>query len=172
MPYSRHDVADARIGRPGSIFSRFSRRPDRPFRVKLRGSVLTLIRLPNRRQIRGKLHQLSTTGGLMHLEKPLDEKLQVEVIFHLGETTIREKAEMMFPMWATQGWLQPFRFIDLPEATKNALEASLLQFVQRLQDPIPSSSRSRTAARRHPLSDRLRCLPSKTKAALRAAFVK
>jgi hypothetical protein len=108
---------------------------DRPFRVKLRGSVLSLIRLPNRRQIRGKVHQLSTSGGLMHLEKPLDEKLRVEVIFHLGETTVREKAEMMFPMWATQGWLQPFRFIDLPEATKNALEANLLSYVQRLQDP-------------------------------------
>ena len=64
----------------------------RPFRVKLRGSVLALIRLPNRREVRGKLHQLSTTGGLMHLEKPLDEKLEVELIFHLGETTIREKA--------------------------------------------------------------------------------
>jgi hypothetical protein len=113
---------------------------DRPFRVKLRGSVLTLVRLPNRRQIRGKLHQLSTTGGLMHLEKPLDEKLHVEVIFHLGETTIRQKAEMMFPMWATQGWLQPFRFIDLPEATKTALEASLAQFVQGLQDPSSQAS--------------------------------
>ena len=110
---------------------------DRPFRVKLRGSVLTLIRLPNRRHIRGKLHQLSTTGGLMHLEKPLDEKLHVEVIFHLGETTIREKAEMMFPMWATQGWLQPFRFIELPEASKEGLQKSLLQFIQ---DPQPPSS--------------------------------
>jgi hypothetical protein len=108
---------------------------DRPFRVKLRGSVLSLIRLPNRRQIRGKIHQLSTSGGLMHLEKPLDEKLRVEVIFHLGETTVREKAEMMFPMWATQGWLQPFRFIDLPEATKKSLDANLRSFVQRLQDP-------------------------------------
>jgi hypothetical protein len=108
---------------------------DRPFRVKLRGSVLTLIRLPNRRELRGKLHQLSTTGGLMHLEKPLDEKLQVELIFHLGETTVREKVQMMFPMWATQGWLQPFRFVGLPEATRSALEASLLQFMQRLQDP-------------------------------------
>src|SRR5271155_1942965 len=85
---------------------------DRPFRVKLRGSVLALIRLPNRRQVRGKLHQLSTSGGLMNLEQPLDEKLQVELIFHLGETTIREKVEMLFPMWATQGWLQPFRFLE------------------------------------------------------------
>jgi hypothetical protein len=107
---------------------------DRPFRVKLRGSVLTLIRLPNRRQLRGKLHQLSTTGGLIHLEKPLDEKLKVELIFHLGETTLREKVEMMFPMWATQGWLQPFRFVELSEATKKSLETSLLQFIQHLED--------------------------------------
>jgi hypothetical protein len=106
----------------------------RPFRVKLRGSVLALIRLPNRREVRGKLHQLSTSGGLMNLEQPLDEKLQVEVIFHLGETTIREKVEMLFPMWATQGWLQPFRFRDLPEADKNVLEACLQSFVRQAQE--------------------------------------
>jgi hypothetical protein len=107
----------------------------RPFRVKFRGSVLTLIRLPNRREVRGKLHQLSTSGGLMHLEKPLDENLEVELIFHLGETIIREKAEIMFAMWATQGWLQPFHFVDLPEASRNALETSLRSFVQRPQEP-------------------------------------
>jgi len=107
---------------------------DRPFRVKLRGSVLTLIRLPNQRQVRGKLHQLSTSGGLVHLEKPLDEKLKVEFIFHLGNTTIRQRAEIMFPMWATQGWLQPFRFVELPEASKSALETSLLSFVQNVQE--------------------------------------
>jgi hypothetical protein len=103
---------------------------DRPFRVKFRGSILTLMRLPNRREIRGKLHQLSVTGGLMNVEQPLDEKLKVELIFHLGETTVRERVEMMFPMWATQGWLQPFRFVELPELSKNGLERSLLQFVQ------------------------------------------
>ncbi len=102
----------------------------RPFRVKLRGSVLTLIRLPNQRQIRGNLHQLSISGGLLHLEKPLDEKLEVELIFHLGGTTVRQKAHIMFPMWATQGWLQPFRFIELPEASKTALETTLRSFVQ------------------------------------------
>jgi hypothetical protein len=105
----------------------------RPFRVKLRGSILALIRLPNRRQVRGKLHQISTTGGLLNVEAPLDEKLQVELIFHLGETTIREKVEMLFPMWATQGWLQPFRFVDLPEANKKVLETNLLAFVQQTQ---------------------------------------
>jgi hypothetical protein len=118
-----------------SVAGAAARPPQRPFRVKLRGSVLTLIRLPNRREVRGKLHQLSTTGGLMHLEKPLDEKLRVEVIFQLGEAPVREKAEMLFPMWATQGWLQPFRFLDLPEASKNALDASLQSFIRQMQEP-------------------------------------
>jgi hypothetical protein len=103
----------------------------RPFRVKLRGSILALIRLPNRRELRGKLHQLSTTGGLLNVEKPLDEKLQVELIFQLGEATIREKAEMMFPMWATQGWLQPFRFVEVPEERTKILDTNLLLFVQQ-----------------------------------------
>jgi len=89
------------------------------------------MRLPNRREVRGKLHQLSTTGGLMHVEKPLDENLKVELIFQLGNTTVREKAEIMFPMWATQGWLQPFRFVDLPEARKTALQTSLQSFFLR-----------------------------------------
>ena len=98
---------------------------DRPFRVKLRGSVLVLVRLPNRRAVRAAIHQLSTSGGVIHLEKPLDEKLEVELIFHLYETTIRGKAQMLFPMWATQGWMQPFRFVDLSDADREALDANL-----------------------------------------------
>jgi hypothetical protein len=98
---------------------------DRPFRAKLRGSVLVLIRLPNRRQLRAAIHQLSTTGGVIHLEKPLDEKVEVELIFHIDGITIRGKAQMLFPMWATQGWLQPFRFTALSEGCQNALHASL-----------------------------------------------
>jgi hypothetical protein len=119
---------------PSSSAGTARQEPRRPFRVKLRGSVLTLMRLPNRREVRGKLHQLSTSGGLMHVDKPLDEKLEVELIFNLGKTTIREKAQIMFPMWATQGWLQPFRFIELPEAHKDALLAGLLAFVQQPPD--------------------------------------
>ena len=97
----------------------------RPFRAKLRGSVLVLIRLPNRRQIRAALHQLSTTGGVIHLEGPLDEKIEVELLFHIDRTTIRGKAQMLFPMWATQGWLQPFRFTSLSDTCHKALDASL-----------------------------------------------
>jgi hypothetical protein len=102
----------------------------RPFRVKIRGSILAIIQLPNRRHVRGKLHQISTTGGLVNVEQPLDEKLQVELIFQLGDTTVREKAEMLFPMWATQGWLQPFRFLDLPESNKDILETKLVELMR------------------------------------------
>lgn len=106
-----------------------NRTVDRPFRVKLRGSVLALLRLPNRRSVRGAFHQLSTSGGVIHLEKPLDEKLEVELIFHLRETTIRGKAQMLFPMWATQGWMQPFRFVDLSEANRQTLDTNLKSFL-------------------------------------------
>lgn len=101
----------------------------RPFRVKLRGSVLALVRLPNRRDVRAAIHQLSLTGGVIHLEKPLDEKLSVEVIFHIDETTIRGKAQMLFPMWATQGWMQPFRFTDLNDANRELLDATLKPYM-------------------------------------------
>jgi len=39
---------------------------DRPFRVKLRGSVLVLVRLPNKRALRAAIHQLSISGGVIH----------------------------------------------------------------------------------------------------------
>jgi len=105
---------------------------DRPFRVKLRGSVLVLIRLPNKRQLRAALHQLSTSGGVINLEKPLDEKIEVELIFHIDRSTIRGKAQMLFPMWATQGWMQPFRFVELTDTDRNALQENLQSFIGNL----------------------------------------
>lgn len=66
----------------------------------------------------------------MNVDKPLDEKLKVELIFHIGKLTVRQRAEMLFPMWATQGWLQPFRFLELPDGSRNDLEQNLLGFVQ------------------------------------------
>ena len=102
---------------------------ERPFRVRLRGSVLALVRLPNKRAVRAAIHQLSISGGVIHLEKPLDEKLEVEMIFHISKATIRSKAQMLFPMWATQGWMQPFRFVDLPEKSRDMLDAKLKTFL-------------------------------------------
>ncbi len=102
---------------------------DRPFRVKLRGSVLVLVRLPNKRSLRAAIHQLSTSGGVIHFDKPLDEKIEVELIFHISKATIRGKAQMLFPMWATQGWMQPFRFVKLADNYREILDTTLKSFI-------------------------------------------
>ncbi len=99
-------------------------------RVKLAGTVLSLVRLENGRQTRGRLHQLSITGGLLHLETPLDEGIKVEVIFHVGNSTVRSKARMLFPMWATKGYLQPFEFADLSEEDRTNLQADLQRLLE------------------------------------------
>src|SRR6266478_6932057 len=100
-------------------------------RVKLGGSVLALLQLQNRRQIRTRLSQLSANGGLLQLEKPLDEGIVVEVLFHVGSTTVRSQAEMLFPMWATKGCLQPFRFKDIPDEMRTRLEQDLTALLKR-----------------------------------------
>lgn len=99
-------------------------------RVKLGGSILALVVLENGRQIRGRMSQLSVNGGLVSLERPLDEGIKVTVLFHLGVTSIRCRSQMMFPMWATQGCLQPFRFLELPEASRDSLNQELEDLVK------------------------------------------
>lgn len=98
-------------------------------RVKLAGTVLALVQLENGREIQARLHQLSFTGGLLHLDKPLDEGIKAEVMFHVGGSTIRSKVAMLFPMWATQGCLQPFEFTDLAEEDRAKLDADLQKFL-------------------------------------------
>jgi hypothetical protein len=100
-------------------------------RVKLGGSVLALLQLQNRRQIRARLSQLSCNGGLLQLEQPLDEGILIEVLFHVGSTTVRSKAQMLFPMWATKGCLQPFRFKDIPVDVRGSLEQDLIALLKR-----------------------------------------
>src|SRR6202161_804587 len=94
-------------------------------RVKLAGTVLSLVCLENGRQTRGRLHMLSITGGLLNVASPLDEGIKVELIFHVGESTVRSKARMLFPMWATQGYLQPFEFDELDEEDRCNLRVDL-----------------------------------------------
>jgi hypothetical protein len=84
-----------------------------------------MLRLENGRHIRAKLHQVSITGGLLHMEQPLDEGIKVEVMFHVGSYTVRSKGAMLFPMWATKGCLQPFRFLDFGDEERGKLEATL-----------------------------------------------
>ncbi|MFY9845856.1 MAG: PilZ domain-containing protein [Terriglobales bacterium] len=105
-------------------------RGQRGLRVKLGGSILALVLLENGRQIRGRMSQLSVNGGLVSVEHPLDEGIRVTVLFHLGDTSVRCRAQMLFPMWATNGCLQPFRFLELPEASRSRLNRELGDLVR------------------------------------------
>lgn len=106
-------------------------RTKRPPRVKLVGTILALVQLESGRQIQARIHQLSVTGGLLYLEDPLNEAIKVELAFHIGSSTVRAKAVMLFPMWATQGYLQPFEFVDLAEEDKQKLAADLQTFLEQ-----------------------------------------
>jgi hypothetical protein len=107
-----------------------SRKRERGARVKLGGSILALVLLENGRQLRARLSQLSTNGGLLSLDRPLDESIAVTLIFHLGSTSVRNRARMLFPMWATQGCLQPFRFMELSDEGRSGLARELHRLVR------------------------------------------
>ena len=99
-------------------------------RVKLGGSILALVMLENGRQIHGRMSQLSLNGGPVSLANPLDEGINVTVLFHLGLTSFRCKGQMMFPIWATKGCLQPFRILELSESVRKRLNRELNALVQ------------------------------------------
>jgi hypothetical protein len=98
-------------------------------RVKLSGSILVLLGMANRQHVRGQLHQLSINGGLLQLTEPLDQAVPVEIIFHLGSTTVRARAATLMPIGATQGCLQPFRFTEMPENDRYKLATDLQRLV-------------------------------------------
>lgn len=131
---------------PKSLQSQIARAP----RIKLVGTVLVLIRLESGRQFTARLHQLSATGGLVHLERPLDEGIKVEVIFHIASHTVRNRAEMLFPMWATKGCLQPFSFVDLSEENRRTLESH----VENLLEPAKSAAAAAAVTQSGPQADR------------------
>jgi len=49
-------------------------------------------------------------------------------MFHVGGSTIRSTTLMLFPMWATQGCLQPFEFTGLSEEDRRKLESGAAVF--------------------------------------------
>jgi hypothetical protein len=110
--------------------------PERAPRVKVSGSILVMLGMANGQHVRGTLHQVSVTGGLIQLSEPLDASAAVEIVFHLGSTTVRAKASMLFPVWATQGCLQPFRFTEMAEEIRKKLDND----VKRLLSGVPSEN--------------------------------
>jgi hypothetical protein len=101
------------------------RRAIRAPRVNLWGTVSATIQLQNGRQLWAKTLRISVTGGLLELATYLDERVSVQLTLHMGTRTIRSRAATLFPMCTTQGYQQPFRFVDLRDQARLALEAEI-----------------------------------------------
>jgi len=113
------------------------RRKLRAPRVNLWGTASATIQLENGRQLWAKTQRISTTGGLLELPTCLDEGVAVNLTIHLGTRTVRGKAAMLFPMCATQGYLQPFRFTDLRDEECRALDAEVRELLKQARPFAP-----------------------------------
>lgn len=103
----------------------------RATRVSLQGRISLALVLENGRQLSGKLHQLSVTGGLVEIAMYLDERTKVGLAIPIGGNILRPDAEMLFPMWGAQGFLQPFRFTRLWAQERQMLEAEIAELLRQ-----------------------------------------
>ena len=76
--------------------------------------------------MRAKLHELSATGGLLVLSKPLEQGDFVEVSFQTSHGIVRGMAELLSVRRKSQsGCMQPFRFIALEDEYHTTLRMTL-----------------------------------------------
>jgi hypothetical protein len=82
-------------------------------RIHLGGAIGALVLSEDGGRAKGKLQTLSTTGGMLRLAKSLEQGDFVEIAFQTQSGPVRGMAEMLNAVRATDGVLQPFRFIAL-----------------------------------------------------------
>ena len=95
-------------------------------RVRLPGSVVVAVRSAGSQRVRAKLHELSTTGGLLVLSKALEQGDFVEVAFQTSHGIVRGMAELLSARRGSKsGCLQPFRFVALEDEDHSRLRMTL-----------------------------------------------
>jgi hypothetical protein len=117
-------------------FPRLNRKIRAP-RVSLWGTASASIQLENGRELWAKTLRISITGGLLELAAYLDEGVTVNLTLHLGARTVRGKAATLFPMRATEGYLQPFRFTDLRDEECRTLETEIRELLKQTTPLAP-----------------------------------
>src|SRR5713101_3229845 len=109
-------------------------------RIQLGGSVLALVMLEDGQRAKGKLQTISVTGGLLRLAKSLSQGDFVEVAFQTQSGPVRGMAEMLTPVRAaSDGSLQPFRFVALGDDEHRALRMAVDSATDRSFQGIRSS---------------------------------
>jgi len=109
-------------------------------RIQLGGSVPALVMLEDGQRAKGKLQTISVTGGLLRLARSLTQGDFVEVAFHTQTGPVRGMAEMLSPVRAaSDGSLQPFRFVALGDDDHRALRMAVDSVGDRSFQGIRSS---------------------------------
>jgi hypothetical protein len=90
-------------------------------RVHVAGSISALVLLEDGQRAKGKLQTISVTGGLLRLPKTLGAGDFVEIAFQTQSGPVHGMAEMLTSIRATEGVLQPFRFVALGDDDHRAL---------------------------------------------------
>ena len=112
-------------------------------RLKVRGSVVVAIRSEGAQVVRAKLHELSTTGGLLLLSKAFEQGDFVEVAFPTSKGTVHGMAELLAAKAeSTTGCLQPFRFVALADEDHTRLRTALESVSDQAVVGVPSSKSS------------------------------
>ncbi|HYL15224.1 MAG TPA: hypothetical protein VEV41_19455 [Terriglobales bacterium] len=110
-------------------------------RVQLGGSVPAAIQLDDGQRTKAKLQTISTTGGLLHLARALEQGDFVEVAFQTKSGPVHGMAEMLSPTRKLiEGYLQPFRFIALGDDDHRKLRIALDSVLDRTLSGIHSTS--------------------------------
>jgi hypothetical protein len=109
-------------------------------RIQLGGSVPALVMLEDGQRAKAKLQTISVTGGLLRLARALSQGDFVEVAFHIQGGAVRGMAEMLSPVRAaSDGSLQPFRFVALGDDDHRALRMAVDSVTDRSFQGIRSS---------------------------------
>jgi hypothetical protein len=82
-------------------------------RIHLGGSIAALVLNEDGQRAKGKLQSVSVTGGMLRLAEALEHGDFVEIAFQTQSGPVHGMAEMLGPLRATEGVLQPFRFVAL-----------------------------------------------------------
>jgi len=109
-------------------------------RLKVGGSVVVAIRSDGAQPVQAKLHDLSDTGGLLLLSKPLEQGDFVEVALQTPKGTVHGMAELLVPKHeSTRGCLQPFRFVAMDDENHTRLRMALESLLDQTTAGLPSS---------------------------------
>lgn len=114
--------------------------PKRAPRASFTEITHAVLHRDNGSRVLGRLQVISTTGGLLGLEKPLDQGSQVKLMFLTGKGSVFASAEMLRPI----SWVQqPFKFTKLHNDDQERLKAAIQTSLNQAQRDVGRMERFR-----------------------------